>query len=260
MPLKPVTHDFLALVERETGYPVRLIEDPSLETLARVRMARGTVPAHFVNYKPTRDESLDYVICYQCGFILRLFDTPPDQRFDLAGRRERMEEIAATLAGPGGKLESFGLTPAQINQMADTYLSGLMTHLRSIPIGMRVAEWIADNYPELAQSQSAAVVKELAEAQGALLAPIREFTPDVIYKPTVAISAAHAMFWGEYFATPELSAAYRSYGYHTDGRALLKIYRSVPAEPIHDRELVDRWADQLHLTGWYRWVPYAPPQ
>ncbi len=43
LPLKPVTHDFLALVERETGYPMRLIEDPSLETLARIRDGAGVI-------------------------------------------------------------------------------------------------------------------------------------------------------------------------------------------------------------------------
>ena len=57
MSLLPATREFLALVETETGYPVRVREDPSLPTLAVVRMARGNVPAHFVTYKPTRDES-----------------------------------------------------------------------------------------------------------------------------------------------------------------------------------------------------------
>ena len=60
LPLLDVTREIIALVEKETGYPVQLLEEPSLQTLATVRMARGNVPAHFVLYKPTRDESLDY--------------------------------------------------------------------------------------------------------------------------------------------------------------------------------------------------------
>jgi hypothetical protein len=56
--LLPTTREFLALVERETGYPVKVLEDPNLPTLASVRIARKTVPAHFLTYKPTRDESL----------------------------------------------------------------------------------------------------------------------------------------------------------------------------------------------------------
>ena len=81
----PTTREFLALVGSDTGYPVKVLEDPNLPNLATVRMARGNVPAHFVTYKPTRDESLDYLICVQCGFVLRLFDTPPEQRFSMTG-------------------------------------------------------------------------------------------------------------------------------------------------------------------------------
>ena len=53
----PTTREFLALVGSDTGYPVKVLEDPNLPNLATVRMARGNVPAHFVTYKPTRDES-----------------------------------------------------------------------------------------------------------------------------------------------------------------------------------------------------------
>ena len=52
LPLLDVTHEFLAIVEKETGYPVKLLEDPNLPTFAKVHMARGNVPAHFVYYKP----------------------------------------------------------------------------------------------------------------------------------------------------------------------------------------------------------------
>ncbi len=260
MPLQQVTHEFLTLVERETGYPARLIEDPNLPTLAKVQMARGTVPAHFIQYKPTRDESLDYLICYQCGYILRLFETPPGERYDLGVKLAKEAEVVQLLTGPAGKLARFGVTAAQAGQLAGVYLGGLLTHLRSIPIGMRVAEWLAENYPALRASQRATVLKELAEAKGSLQGQVREITPDEIYLPTMAINAAHAMFWAERYGRRELSAPYRSYGYDAGGRALLKLWRAAPADPAHDRELVDSWAAQLGLTGWYEWLPYTPPQ
>jgi hypothetical protein len=83
--LPPIPRELLTLVGSDTGYPVKVLEEPNLPTLATVRMARGNVPAHFVTYKPPRDESLDYMIYLQCGFVLRLFDTPPEQRFSLTG-------------------------------------------------------------------------------------------------------------------------------------------------------------------------------
>ena len=152
-------------MEKETGYPVKLLEEPNLPTFAVVRMARNSVPAHFVQYKPTHDESLDYMICFQCGFILRLFENPPEQRFDLAGTPDAERAVSSMLSGPSGTLEKYGLQPAQLAQMAATFLSGLMTHLRSVPIGMRIADWIYASYPALHASQRATVLKELAEAQ-----------------------------------------------------------------------------------------------
>jgi hypothetical protein len=92
--LLPTTRKFLALVESETGYPVKVLEDPNPPTLASVRIARGTVPAQFLTYEPTRDESLDYMICYQCSFVLRLFETPPEQRFDFAGAPAGRDQVS----------------------------------------------------------------------------------------------------------------------------------------------------------------------
>ncbi len=259
MPLLDVTREFLAFVEKETGYPVKLFEDPNLPTLAKIRMARGSVPAHFVHYRPTRDESLDYLICFQCGFALRLFENPPEQRFDFGGTDEGEREVRDLLSDPEGKLAKLGLQPSQLEAMASNFLNGLMTHLRSVPIGMRIADWIYADYPALHASQRAAVLKELADAKAALQPQIREITPDRILKPTMAINAALALFWAERYGMRELFGPYLGGPYEADGRALLKIWRETPADPLHDRELVDRWGEMLRLTDWYRWAPYEAP-
>jgi hypothetical protein len=259
LPLLDVTREFLTIVETETGYPVKLLEEPNLPTFAVVRMARNSVPAHFVQYKPTHDESLDYLICFQCAFILRLFENPPEQRFDLAGAPDAGRDVFSMLSGPSGTLEKYGLQRAQLEQMAATLLGGLMTHLRSVPIGMRIADWIHASYPALHASQRATVLKELAEAQQALQPSIREMTPDPIFAPTLAINAAFALFWAGKYGTRELFGPYRGSAYDAEGRALLKIWQEVPSSPLHDRELIDRWGARLGLTQWYRWAPYVAP-
>ena len=259
MPLQSITREFLDLVEKETGYPAKLLEDPSLETLCTVRMAGGTVPAHFIRYKPTRDESLDYLICYQCGFVLRLFESPPEQRFSFGSTVQGEKEVIRLAAGPDSKLATLGLPKDQVEHLAGTMLDGLMAHLRSIPIGMRIAAWILAKYPQLHASQRAAVLSELDGAKLALQPPIREMTPDRLYRPAMAINAAYAQFWADQYGTSELAAPYRFSEHESDGQALLRIWREVPADPSHDRQLVDRWAEKLQLTGWYAWVRYVAP-
>ena len=36
---------------------------------------------HVLRFKPT-NEPIDYFVCYQAGFLLRLFANSPTQRFD----------------------------------------------------------------------------------------------------------------------------------------------------------------------------------
>jgi hypothetical protein len=50
-------------------------EDASLKTLAASRIARGANRIHSISFNPSAVSELDY-LCYQCGFILRLFGTP----------------------------------------------------------------------------------------------------------------------------------------------------------------------------------------
>lgn len=84
MGLRETTRKILDLVEHTSSYPVLVTEDPSLKTLATVRMVRGDAPAHTITYNPAASTQPDYLIAYQCGFILRLFANPPSERWDLA--------------------------------------------------------------------------------------------------------------------------------------------------------------------------------
>ncbi len=76
MGLRETTRRIIALVEERSGFPVLVSEDPSIQTLAAVRMARGGAAAHTISYRPSPGAQPDYLIAYQCGFILRHF-TPP---------------------------------------------------------------------------------------------------------------------------------------------------------------------------------------
>jgi hypothetical protein len=258
LPLLPVTTDFLALVERETGYPVRLVEEPKLPTLARVQIAAGASPAHQVLYRLARDESVDYQICYQCGFVLRLFDNPPGARYEFAPAEKGRREVRRLVTDPNGKLARY--RPAgKREQMAATFLEGLTALLGSIPIGLRVAEWIHDNYPELQAGQRLTVLEQVTLAQATLEPQVRDMTPTRIFDATQAINAAHGMYWAEKYGMRELSSPFREAGYQRAGRALLDIWGDAPDDPGHDRELVDRWAEELHIAGWGAWQRYVAP-
>ncbi len=258
MDLRQTTRDIISLVEERSGFPVQVLEDPNLPVIAQVRMARGTVPSHFILYKP-EGESLDYLICHQCGYILRLFANPPERRFELAATRISHAEIEKALLAPDGPVRKFNLGSDKITQLRTYFVTSIMIHLRSAPIGLRVSVWLADTYPELAEPQRTQVMSELAMAKATLKSDIREATPDVVYRPTQIINAAFAQFWAQRYDQPEIAAPYRFAGYEKDGQALLKIWHELPDDPLKDKELVDTWADYLGLRNWYTWIAYEPP-
>ena len=112
MGLRETTRRIIALVEETSGFPVLVSEDPNLQTLATMRMARGGASAHTISYKPSPGTHPDYLIAYQCGFILRHFAPPPDQRFDLVAAKTGRELVGRLLSHPGGPASKLKLPPS----------------------------------------------------------------------------------------------------------------------------------------------------
>jgi hypothetical protein len=261
MPLsfKPVTHDFLALVERETGYPVQLVEEPGLPVLSRVRVAHEGAPLHSVSFRPAQDESVDYLICYQCGFVLRLFDNPPNARYQFVPAERGRAAIRTLIADQGSRGANRRRGAPQLEDPAATLLGGLVERLYAVPVGLRVAEWILENHPELEAGQRLAVMQEVTDAQATLQPQVRESMPAPVFDALQALNAAQAIYWADQHGLRELASPFRAAGYQRAGRALLDIWRDSPGDPAQDRELVNRWASELHVADWGAWQRYVAP-
>lgn len=90
MTLREVTRTVIKRVEDASGCSVVVSEDASLKTLAASRIARGANKIHLISFNPSTVSEPDYLICFQCGFILRLFSIPAADRFDLVGTVEAL--------------------------------------------------------------------------------------------------------------------------------------------------------------------------
>ena len=247
---RAVTRELLKAVEVESGFPAHVREDPNLTTLATVRVARAPLSMHVISYRPDGKRFLDYLVCYQCGFVLRHYAAPPEARGVVVATAEG-ERTARAAVRELGVLE----TEAEQNELTRILLGGLITHLRSVPIGLRVAAWLAEHYPALWEQQQQMMTAELAEAKETLAARYRELTPPAVYAPLQAINAAYAQYWAERLGRRELAAAYRFAGHVEAGAALLQSWAEIPGGPEYDRALVDAWGAQLHIMSWYDWAP-----
>jgi len=260
MTLREVTRTVIKLVEDASGCPVVVSEDRSLTTLAASRIARGANRIHSISFNPSAVSEPDYLICYQCGFILRLFGIPAAARFDLAGTTEGRQVVHRLLTAPDGPGKKLKLPAESIAALRNQLFEGLMTQLRSIPIGFRVDSWIMREYPELTQLQREMAMRQIKDNLAALSPDIKKIAPKKVYQSNLSMSAAFAGFWARHYADPSLSLPYKAAGYLKVGEELLAILDEVPHEPASDRDLVDAWSERLSLTGWYRWIPYDAPQ
>lgn len=259
MTLSETTRQVLRLVQDRSGIPVHVEPDLSLPgtILARVVMARGALALHRVSYRPDSSSPPDYLICAQAGFILRLFDTPPEKRFDFAASPEGDAAIERLVkAHPVGK----ALPPQALPQLCQILRDGLLNHLRSIPLGMRVDRWLATEFPALAELQQASILRQLQDSVATLEPQHRQVSPQKIYAATEAVSAAFAAYWAGRLNQPQLALPFKAAGYLQAGQELLAIWESTPDVAENDRVIIDAWAEKLGIAGWYQWVPYSAPK
>lgn len=260
MKLREISRKAIAMLEEKSGYMVTVLEDPNLPTLASIRVARGNIPAHILTYKPgAKDETPDFTICWQCAMSMRMFECPPDQRFLIASNQDGDRILEAILKAPNGFEQKFGLNQAQLESFKQQLLGGMITHLRSVPIGLRVSEKLTLDFRELLELETQNVEKELAIAKETLSARIKEMMPVEVYSPTQYINAAYALFWAERLERPVIANPFQQGGFDRHGQQLLNILDTIPADPTHDYELIDAWADYLGIHSWYTWLPYQAP-
>ena len=160
---------------------------------------------------------------------------------------------------PGGIAATYQFQKSQIEELRSQFLGGLLIHLRSVPIGLRVSEYLATDFPELQPLEKEHVQKEFKINRQSLEGEIKAITPLKIFRAAQAISAAYTLYWSEKYGKPQVFNVYRLEGLEEDARALLDIYEQTPDDPTYDQTLIDAWGKYLGLIDWYTWLPYQPP-
>lgn len=249
MPLLAATESILKRTEEITGRPVYVREDASLPTLATMQTARGAAPMHIVRYRPASDSVPDYFICWQCGFLIRLFSNPPSERFEFAGASDAGQRIKALYAHVGASEPD--------EAIAEFLAANILTQLRSYPVGLRIDDWLITEFPELRRAQVHGAHVQLQDNLAVLNSPIRATIPELIVAANTAMNAAFAAYWARSLADESLTVPYKAIGALKVGSRLMEIFYYCDTSPTADRTLVDLWAHELELAGWYEWKQYT---
>lgn len=248
--LLPVTQEIVQLVEDRSGCPVEFLPDGSLAVQASLQMARNGVDAHVLRYRPN-NRPLDYWVAYQCGFALRFFDLPPDQRFDLVSSGEGTDQVKSMMTVA---LSLDDGDKARLDNFASKVQHWAMLNMRSYPVGMRIDQWIYDQFSDLRPLQREGLHQVQQENLNLMTMTIGKLS---IPLPLLAPVAAYALFADHLLGDTTFAVPWRGAGAISAGAELLDIWRKIPADNAHDRELIDSWATSMGIAHWFGWRQYT---
>ena len=257
MSLLPLTQGVLRAVEEATGRPVIIQPKTSMgNLLAKITIARGSAVAHIVAYNPSAGASADYVICFEAGFLLRMFQIPESDRFALAGSEHGKQEIEKAVAD---HFQQKGMSQNKEVRagLQERFLGGILQQLRSMPIGLRVDTWIRQNYPSLDEQQKKAIVQQLNDNATSLGPQVRQIAPASVLRANIGMNAAFALFWSRTWGDPLLAVPYKASGQLATGEELLRKWDEIPNDSVNDKKLIDSWANHVGLSGWYQFISYT---
>jgi hypothetical protein len=144
-------------------------------------------------------------------------------------------------------VKSLGLTDLSID-FARHLVSSLALQLRSVTVGFRVDGWIRYVYPGLWPEQEQVLRSQLDENQRALAPETRSKFPKSVVDVNSAMNAAFAHKAASWLSDPRIFLPYAALGYKPVAMQLLDCLDRIAPDPLHDRELVTRWAEILGLT------------
>jgi len=241
-------NDVLAKVEAASGKQVLVQPWTELRSHATIRIASDDDQVHIMTFNPKAEYLLPYLAAFHCGFVLRMFASDSESRFTLADNSEgRAEAIRITL-------EHFRSRQLQDNvkhQLANQLYDGLLSQLRSVPVGLRVDSWIYQDYPELREQQKTSIELQLDESTASLAAQSRGIAPEKIANANLSMNTAYSLIVGELLTCTAYQIPYTITKYFSTGKKLQNIYHRIPDTANDDVNLVRAWGDAVEIGNWF---------
>lgn len=255
----PEVQQAFQLARRLTGREPTVSRVASLPGDSRAMLARPTGPhkPFEIRYARGQERHLPHLIAHEVGHIVRLYQVPESERLMPALTREVRQRAAEQLAPHLVELMRLGLPEESLPEIFDVWLQGVGTQLANFPADLRIEAWIHDRFPGLRRIQERSLVEEVFRAYPSLQPQVARFTPARVYWPTMAMNAAQAYQVAQLYHRPELMEPFERSGFADVGGYLANLALE-PADEGHrsDMAAVNRWAQELRLTGWFDWAPY----
>ena len=239
-----------SLIDKATavsGHGFDIVYDINLPVASSVRLAgREDRERHEIVLRLPSDEN-NYLIAWQATFVLHQYQTPDAESANLQPNPSQLDAIKHELLAMQPNIP-----PVHRDQFVDHVIGGILTQLRSLPLGMLVDIQLHRECPELHATQRQSLINDIVEHVACL-----QITPDmfprIIVRANQVMNAAQALMVAELFEIPDIFEPYRAMGMEAAATLLLEPCMHQAFDGTTDRELIDAWAKTLGIEKWYRW-------
>jgi hypothetical protein len=231
--LGPEVQQVLDLARRLTGKEPLLKRVPRLPNDARAMLVRPKMSRkpHEIHFVRGEERVIGHLIAHEVGHLVRLYQVPEDQRLMPAitpdSRRRAAEQLTPELAG----LVYHGIPAEALVELFDPWYQSV---------------------------QQRSLLEEIRRASPLLQPEVAALTPTTIYRATMAMNAAQACQIAELNCAPALMDPFERHGFASIGNRLAHVALDREDQGHRsDMQVVNEWADELRLAGWFEWQPYT---
>ena len=230
-----------------SGAGFEIIYDHSLPISSSVHMAgKEGREQHEIVLRLPSDEN-NYLIAWQAAFVLHQFQMPETERANLQPNPASLAAVKKELLD-----KHPGIPVAQWDNFSEHVIGGVLTQLRSVPVGMLIDIALHREYPELHATQQQSLTHQVVE-HVACLQMTADMFPRTLLRANQVMNAAQALMLAELFNMPDIFGPYRTVGMEAAATLLLDACLHQVFDETLDRALIDTWAHHLGIDDWYRW-------
>lgn len=252
--IHPDVSQLIEQVEAKTGKPIEFLAIYNLNVDATTRIARTSIPQHVIRFKSTETERLNHLLAFSSAQILRILSAPSEERLVPATSKATLTIARDSL---GGDLTRATLPKGREQEITQFWIEGLIRQLTNVPTDIFLNQWLRKKYPDLRFEQQASLRAEMTHNEQGLSKQVQRITPRKIFDASNAMNYVYRRELAE-ITGEKSTVAYRMFsGIINQGRVLQRILQEIGDQGHKgDREIIDRWADELGINKWFAWQSF----
>ena len=252
--LHPETEAILQEASRISQKGIQTYADPELTAHASVRLAKHAEPLHYIRYRPDQQDVRDYLIAHECGHIIRVFSTAPEQR-KIATIPSNFRRFLYDNSDIRQYMLPDSLMADLESAMASAYkhydsIIGLLT---DGPADVHIEQWIHDNYSTLREIQKRTLPQQAALTYVSLVNRLHQATRKM-HRTEATLVYALSRKLGRIIENLEIAEQFRELADEQNAEYMQRALAEVGDRGhIGDVDTTNRWARYLGLENWFEW-------